>query len=76
MTYVEQNVDEWYMVRCNSKNGYQKDMCIEIELHAQHTITNLCSIANIIGGPIRPFNEHEDLHFDNKIVYSYELRKS
>jgi len=52
MTYVEQNVDEWYMVRCNSKNGYQKDMCIEIELHAQHTITNLCSIANIIGGPI------------------------
>ena len=35
MTYVEQNVDEWYMFRCDSKNRYQKDICIEkIELGA------------------------------------------
>ena len=42
---------EWYVVRCSSKNGDQKDMCLkEIGLHAQNMITILGSIVNISGG--------------------------
>ena len=39
------------MVRCGSKNGHQKDMCLkEIGLRAQNMLTILGSIVNIIGG--------------------------
>ena len=43
---------EWYLVRCCSKNGYIKDVCLkEIGLHAQNMIiTILSSIVDIIGG--------------------------
>ena len=56
------------MVWCGSKNGYQKDTCLkEIKVCAQKLISNLDSIVSIIGGgPIRPFNEHENLHFANE----------
>ena len=37
-----------------------------IWLHARNTIAILGSIVNIIGGLVRPFNEHKNLHFDNK----------
>ena len=41
---------EWCVVRCGSKNGYQKDMCLkEIGLHAQNMIIILDSIVNVIG---------------------------
>ena len=44
---------EWYVVRCGSKNIYQKDTCLkEIRLLAQNIITILGSIANIIGGDL------------------------
>ena len=34
---------------------------------AQNMLTTLGSIVNIIiGGPISPSNEHENLHFDNE----------
>ena len=30
ITYLDQTpIFEWYLVRCGSKNRYQKDMCIE-----------------------------------------------
>jgi hypothetical protein len=39
------------MVKCDSKNTYQKDVCLEeIELCAQNMITSLSSVVNIIGG--------------------------
>jgi hypothetical protein len=38
------------MVRCGSKNGYKKDMCLKrIGLHAQNILTILGLIGNIIG---------------------------
>ena len=41
------------MVRCGSKNGDQKDMCLEeIGLCAQKLFTILGSIVNIIGESI------------------------
>ena len=56
------------MVRCPSKNGYQKDTCSkEIGPSAHNMITILGSIVDVIGGlrgegnPFRPFNEHENL---------------
>ena len=40
---------EWYMVRCGSKNGHQKDMCFkEIGLRAENILIILASIVNII----------------------------
>lgn len=44
-----------------------KKTCVlgEIGLHAQTTMTFMGSIVNImLGGPIRPFNEHKTLHFE------------
>ena len=39
-------------------------------------LTILGSIVwRIGGGPIWPFNEHWELHFDYELIYSYELRK-
>ena len=63
---------KWYVVCCGSKNIYQKDMCLkEIGLHAQNITTILVSIVNIKagggGGLMWPFNEHKNLHFDNKM---------
>lgn len=46
-------VFEWYVARCTSKSGHQKDMCIrEIGLRAQIIATILGSglLVNIIGG--------------------------
>ena len=38
------------MVRCASKNGYQRDMRLkEIRLHARNMITILSSIVSIVG---------------------------
>ena len=36
VTFLHQTpIFEWYVVTCDPKNGYQKDMCSkEIELHA------------------------------------------
>jgi hypothetical protein len=42
---------EWYVVRCGSKNGQKKDVCLKkIKLHAQNILTILVSIVNRIGG--------------------------
>jgi hypothetical protein len=41
---------EWYVDRCGSKNGYQKDICVKgIGLHTQKMITVLILIVDIIG---------------------------
>ena len=50
VTYLNwTHVVEWFMVRCNSKNGYPKDMYSkEIGLHAQNMIIILSSIVNRI----------------------------
>ena len=56
------------MVRCGSKNGHQKDLClIKIGLHAQNLLTILDSTINIIGGGLYDdLMKKEDLHFDRK----------
>ena len=42
---------EWCVVKCGSKNGFQKDMCLkEIELRAQNMLPVLESVVNIIEG--------------------------
>jgi hypothetical protein len=42
---------EWCVVKCGSKNGYPKDMCLEkIGLCAQNSMAFLGSTINIIGG--------------------------
>ena len=47
----ETSIFEWYMVRCDSKNKYQKSVCLkEIGLHAQNMITFLNLTINLIGG--------------------------
>ena len=52
---------------CASKNGYQKDMSLkEIGSCAQNMIGILNSTVNIVEGFIGSFDEHENLHFDNK----------
>jgi len=41
---------EWHVVRCESKNSHQKNMCLkEIRLHAQNMLIILGSIINMIG---------------------------
>ena len=49
VTYLNRtHVFEYYMVRRDSKNGYQKDMYSkEIGLHAQNMITIISSIVNL-----------------------------
>ena len=59
-----------YVGRCGSKNGYQKDMCLEdIGLCAQNMITMIGSIVNIIwkggGGVYIPCNEHENIYLNH-----------
>ena len=57
-------VFEWYVVRCGSMNGYQKDTCLkEIELCAQNMLSILGLIVNINGGTYQSFDEHDNLHF-------------
>ena len=42
-------------------------MCLDdIALRAQNMVSILGAIVNIIEGPIRPFNEHENVQFDNE----------
>ena len=44
-------ISEWYVVRCGSKSGYQKDMCLKgIRLRSQNMITILGPIVNVLGG--------------------------
>ena len=44
---------ECYVIRCDSKNKYQKDACLrEIELQVQFMITVLGSIVNILRGDL------------------------
>ena len=52
VTYWKQTpIFKWYVVKCGSKNGYQKDMSLkDIELFAQNLLIILGSIFNIIGG--------------------------
>ena len=41
---------EWYVVWCNCKDGYQKDVGFEeIGLHVQNVITILGSTINVTG---------------------------
>jgi hypothetical protein len=43
-------VFEWYVVRCGSKNKYQKNMCLkEIGLRAQNMLLIISSRVNING---------------------------
>lgn len=51
-TYLNQPpIFEWYVVTCGCKNGHQIDICSEeIGLRAQHLVTVLGSVVNIIGG--------------------------
>ena len=44
---------QWHVVRCGSKNRYQKDMWLkDLDLHGvQSVITMLGSIVDIIKGP-------------------------
>ena len=37
----------WYVIRCHSKKGYQKDMCLKNELHVQ----NMLSRSNLNSQP-------------------------
>ena len=58
---------EWYAVGCCSKSIFNKDASLkEIGLDIQNNINNLGSTINIMWerGPIWPFNEHKNLHFD------------
>ena len=49
--FIRTHAFDRYVVRCGSKNGFQKDMSLkEIGLGAQNTITILESIVNIIVG--------------------------
>jgi hypothetical protein len=42
-------------------------MCLkELDLRVQNMLIILDSILNLIGGPILPLNEHENLYFDNE----------
>jgi hypothetical protein len=52
VTFLKQiPIFEWWVVRCRSKDGHQKDMCLkEIGLHAQYWLTILGSIVNIVEG--------------------------
>ena len=52
---------------CEAKNGHQNDMCWkEIELRAQHLLTILDIIVNIIRWNYATFINTENLHFDNE----------
>ena len=58
ITYLNQTpIFEWYVVRCGTKNGYQKDVFERVRLGAQNLITILGSQINIIRGPVWTFNE-------------------
>jgi hypothetical protein len=49
MTIIWTPTFEWYVVRCESRNWHQKDMCLkEIRLCAQSALTILGSIMNMI----------------------------
>ena len=68
---------EWYVVRCGSNKGYQKDMWLkEIGLHAQSIITILSSIGSIIGerGHVWPFDELKNLHFGMNMIFIWALK--
>ena len=66
----------WFDVH-NPKNGYRKDTCFkEIRWYAQNVITILGFNDEHnweMGGYMWPYNEHEDLHFDNEQENSHEL---
>ena len=63
VTYLDStSIFEWHVVRCDSKNGHQKNMCPKyIILHVQNMITILSSIVNIIWGrgPIWSLNDYK-----------------
>jgi hypothetical protein len=57
---------EWWVVRCRSKNKYQKDMCLkEARLCAQILLAILGSIVNIIGGTYWPSYDSLPKHLEN-----------
>ena len=73
---------EWYVVICDSKNKYQKHMCLkEIGLHAPKMVPiSIVSIVDIIwevgrerhiwprnGHKNFPFNNNQDIHMSSKI---------
>ena len=54
-TIIWTPIVEWYVVRCVSKNGQQKERCVnEIGLHAQNMLIILGLIVNMIKGD--PYN--------------------
>ena len=58
------------------RTDLKKDMCLkDIELRAQNMLTNLGSIFSMIGGPIWPFNAHNNLYFDNEYDINMSSKK-
>ena len=60
--FIMTPIFEWYVVRCASNNGYQKEIRLtKIEICAQDLMIIFNSIINIIGEEGRtlwPLNEH------------------
>ena len=56
------------MVDVASRAKHQNDICSkEIELCVHNMVTSLGSVVNVIkGGPVKPLNEHQNLHLDNE----------
>ena len=48
------------------RTGTKKHVFKRYELRAQTMLTIPGSVVNMIGGPIWPLNEHENLHFDDE----------
>jgi hypothetical protein len=63
-------------VWCGSKNGYQKDLCLqEIGVHAQNMIVNLGSIANHDWGDLYDHLMSTNIfNFILDLRFSYELQ--
>lgn len=59
---------EWFVTsRCGCKNAHQKYMYSEeVGLCVQNIGSILGSIVNIQWGPVSPFNDIENLHFENE----------
>ena len=55
------------MVRCGSKNKHQKDMFdIDWTMCSEYANHSRLNSQHNWGGPVRPFDGHDNLHFDNE----------
>ena len=58
---------KWYVVSGGFKKEYQKDVYFwDIESCVQNMKPIIGSTINILEGDVCPFNEYENLHFDNE----------